>query len=625
MKQTKYLVALFLSLFFFSCEKEEFSSNNHEGSKEEYYINPEDTAGIIVPEGYSLVYFPGGEAMTRAGGEVRISHLQYIIYQKDETTGGYIFYKKAIVNKDLSTWPITGIATTVKRGHEYKAVFLGNVDKNLFPNQTEEILTGVGEGQSFEDARIKLPSVEFSSTTLYYHAVSQNFTTTNNQDVKVNYVPIMLKRIVSRTDITRKGLSNEYLTGVNSKDGFLKAYWRQLIKEKLVGDIFLGENSTFKYQVAKGIKKNLIYPLIYFGLADPNDAVVQENNYSAIKAYNQEWENYKPNDIKLGNINTIRKLYYNSGHITSDYANNLFIRYAQYLYDIFYEDKDNAVLKGMLKQIYDDNMKNKAGHSTIDAAIDNIISAFNENYKSGILLPWRNSSSYYYSIVETNTPLPGSVDFNLNVDESLSIGTGKKCYRIQSSSDYSTDNYISIITLGEPSTSNNKLGISNVSLSQTGGPTIQDIPLTNYYEIRNSLFDAGYFHRNIKTLASQDIVSVSLANTNQTLDKYQQDIEVNIYNLFYNQMKATDAANDIKIGVNHGFAVTTKLNVATLHQIQTTLMNIITSKYTDAEFNNSDDLTVMSYPIVKFISPDVSPTNLPDNNVTTSWSIQEIE
>lgn len=625
MKQINYILASLLCFFFFSCEKEELATeNNDKGNNGEYYINPKDTAGIIVPEGHSLVYFPGGEAMTKASSETRISHLQYIIYQEDKTTSGkYVFYKQETISKGLlNTWPITGIATTVLRGYNYIAVFLGNVDKSVFGNQTEDLLTGVGTGQTLEDARIKLPNVEFTNTNMYYFAKSTSFKTSEDTNVKITYVPITLKRIVSRTDITKAGLSGSYLTGVSSKDDFTKAYWRQLIKEKLVNDIFLSENSAFKNQVAEGMKWNLIYPLIYSVLNSSSAPTAQENSFSAIKAYNKEWENESLTDMQKKNLKTNISDYYKSD-IAKDFSNNIFIQYAQYLYGIFYEGKDNETLKNILKQIYDDNMTTKNGEKTIDAAIEKIVSAFIGKYTSGLLLPWRNQK-YYSGLVETTTAMPGAVDFNLTIDGTQNIAAGNKSYKIQNSSDYSLDNYLSIVTLGEPATSDNKLGISNISLSKTTSSTINDALKADYL-IPGSIFEAGFFHRNKKTVAKQTVESVTLTNPNLILDAYSQIIAININHLFFNSMKAQDSGEDIQVGGNFGFKITnTSLNAMSLHNIQTMILNILTGRYTETEYNHSD-ITMMSYPFVTFISPDVSSANITDNNITTTWSIQEVE
>ena len=173
MRKINYIFALLLCFFLFSCEKEEFSSaDNNQNDEDEFYINPEDTAGIVIPDGYSLVVFPDSKAMTRAtGDETRVQHLQYIIYQ-DNGDGNYIQYRaNDKVNQDLSSWPIKAIVTSLPKGKSYKVVFLGNVDKSAFGvNQTTDVLIGTGKGTNYTDARIVLPIVEFSDNNMFFYA-----------------------------------------------------------------------------------------------------------------------------------------------------------------------------------------------------------------------------------------------------------------------------------------------------------------------------------------------------------------------------------------------------------------------------------------------------------------------
>lgn len=618
MKHAKYIFAVLLCIFF-SCEKEEYPNRSQEGNEDEYYIHPEDTAGVVVPEGYSLVVFPGNR--TTKAVETRIQHLRYLIYQKDDA-GNYLLIENTKVNRDLSTWPVTGIATSVPRNHEYKVVFLGNVDKSVFSGQTDDLLTGTGKNASYQNARILLPNVEFTDNNMYY-LTQKAFDTNVTESESAVIVPVTLKRIVSRNDITKAGLSDAYAEGVTDDATYKNAYWKQLIKEKLVNDIFLNTNSTFRYQVAEGMKRYLIYPLIYVGLANPADANAQAANYSAIAQYNKEWETlYKPDKAYIGYLDNIHKKY--SSHTINNYPNNIFIRYSQYLYDVFIENKDNVALKNMLSQIYNDNIEiTEVGSVTttqksIDAAIGKVITAFNNTYTSGSLLPLRNLEYKRYSIVQTNTTLPGAVDFDLNPDVTLAESAGSKNYRIKTAPDNKSDNYISIVTLGEPQSSTNKLGISQIKSGQSGGTTIHEVQTVGE-DIFNTPFEAGYFHRNKKTVTTQSITSASLAHPETVLNNsYQQKIEVSIYNLFYNQMKAKKVAGDIQIGDSYGIAVTTSLLVDDVRDIQYSVLNVLTSKYVDM----SGDKTTMSFPFVTFVSPDISSANL---QVTTGWTVNEVE
>lgn len=638
MKQINYILPLLLCLFFFnSCEKEEFIPNNTDKIGGEYYINPEDTAGIVVPEGYSLVVFPGDKAMTRAvvGNDNRISHLQYIIYQKDGN-GDYIQLDgNQKVNMSLSTWPLKAIAISLPKNNDYKVVFLGNVDKSIFgSNQNAEVLTGTGKGTNYNDARILLPRVEFTDLNMYY--LGDNEFDTKNE---TSYVPVTLKRIVSRNDITKEGLSQVYAEEMKDKANklsYIDAYWRQLIKEKLVTDIFTGENSAFSYQVAEGMKQQLIYPLIHIGLKTPEDATDLANNfgYTAVKKYSEEWgTKYKYTELQLTDFQTMRNKYKNDIE-NVDYANNMFIQYAQYLYNVFAEEtsKDPAMLKKVLTQIYSDNLEikeNVGGGVTnvslsIDAAIRKVIDAFNDNYSSNVLLPWKNIKDNGAGIIETSTPMPAALKLDLTPDEALQESVGNKCYAMKSPTDDTSDKYISVITLGELKESVNTLGINKISYAASKGNTIESIP-TSKGELISTAFNAGYFHRNIKSVTTQSIETASLTDKkpDTTTDKYQQKIEISTYNLFYTCMGAKKVNGDIQIGSDvHSISITTINTPNTLNYIQNQILNIMAdSKYPRLDLQSEKDI---SFPFVTFISPNVSPSNI-DANVTTKWTVSTIE
>ena len=131
-----------------------------------------------IPEGYMRVTFPAEKLETRAvnGQDGRISHLRYLVYKKgDQTT--YKLYKNDVVFNNSSgtkvNWPYADLSIYLPINSDYKVVFLGNVDKSLFKDQTGELLTGAEVGtNSYEDARIVAPSVSFNEGThnLYYWA-----------------------------------------------------------------------------------------------------------------------------------------------------------------------------------------------------------------------------------------------------------------------------------------------------------------------------------------------------------------------------------------------------------------------------------------------------------------------
>lgn len=624
MRKITYIFGLLMCIFFFSCEKEEFVTNSgNEDSGNDFYINPEDTAGIIVPEGYSLVIFPGNQAMTRAGSETRIQHLQYIIYQEDES-GNYIQYEaNKIIKQDLSSWPLKAEITSLPKNHTYKVVFLGNVDKSAFGvNQTEEVLIGTGKGTNYTDARIVLPIVEFSDNNMFFHAKA-DFNTNATA-----YVPITLKRIVSRNDITKEGLLTAYANGVTSDKEYKAAYLKQIVQEKMKQSIFTGRNSTFRYQMAESVKADLIYPLIYMGLAQESDANTLKDTYTAIGKYISEWDSYKPTNANvLKYIQDARGTY--PDLVQAEYANNFCIRYAQYLYDTFVEEesKDNTSLEAALERIYSDNIDIKEGNfsvKSIDESVSKAIDALDASYTSGELLPWRNIAYNSKSIVQINEamPMPGSVDFDLNVD-AASNQTGNKYYSMKDAPDYGSDKYISLISFGEAATSSNKLGILKISSASSEGTNINHVPNTST-EIISTGFNAGELHRNIRSVTTQNISNVSLINPKSLMtgDTYKQKVEVSFYNVLHYALNPTENGTSLTIGNDTQFTIenipaSAKGKVANLQSLLLNYFN--NSKYTNLSSWKDSEI---SFPMVTFQVPDLSPSNM---NVTTTWTTSEVQ
>lgn len=619
MRRINYIIALLTSIFFISCEKEEFIVNDNDNAWDgkEFYINPEDTAGIVVPEGYSLVIFPGSHTMTRATNETRITHLQYLIYQKEGNEWiQYLDNRK--INQDFSSWPIKAIALSVPKGKEYRVVFLGNVDRSVFgSNQTEEVLTGTGEGTNYSAARIILPRVEFSDRNMYYHAMADF--NTNEENVPV--VNILLKRIVSRNDITKEALSADYTDGVTNDATYKAAYWKQIIKENMKGCIFTDANSTFSSQVAEGLKRYLIYPLIYCGLVELSDAtgLIATGSYPAVAKFMEEWDyGYKPEQIYLDALLKYRNYDINSGYITKEYANNLYIRHAEYLYGVFIGNRDAVTHSKALTEIFNNNIKITekddngvtSWPNSIDAAIEKTITAFSKNYTSGVLLPWRFMTGSPYSVVNINTRIPIAIDFNLENQE-YEENPGNKYYQLKSNADNTKDKYISIITLGDINTSSNKLGITSISSAASGGTNIDYAAVAGNTFV-NDAFTAGGFQRNIKSVSTEKIESISFINPQSTIsgDSYKQRINVNMYNVLKNSLNLQSATNQISVGSDTYYYTINKELIQEKDLIN--LQNDIIGMFMDNEYY----VTEKVYPFVTFICPDVSPENI---NVTTSW------
>lgn len=139
-----------------------------------------------VPEGYfRATFFPqpaGLVANTRAavnGNSEQIQSLVCLIYQKQED-GTYRYHTEKTVLKYEGTvgnitpqiyeWPLKQEINFELPNGDYKAVFVGNADKNLFINQQDnEILTEYNG--NFASARINMPEMGpkgFNQYNMFY-------------------------------------------------------------------------------------------------------------------------------------------------------------------------------------------------------------------------------------------------------------------------------------------------------------------------------------------------------------------------------------------------------------------------------------------------------------------------
>lgn len=148
-----------------------------------------------IPDGYFEVVFVPQTGTTRTavnGTDGRIRHLRYVVYK---STGEYVKEKVVLQTTDATpSWPLNALKDTLPKG-QYTAVFLGNVEKTLFPVP----LSGGGTAYSdvllnyksnLANARIALPNAEFSDTSEYYWA-KVNFSDTLAQPT------VLLQRIIS--------------------------------------------------------------------------------------------------------------------------------------------------------------------------------------------------------------------------------------------------------------------------------------------------------------------------------------------------------------------------------------------------------------------------------------------
>ncbi|MBK5722991.1 hypothetical protein JGH11_19155, partial [Dysgonomonas sp. Marseille-P4677] len=130
-----------------------------------------------VPDGYFVASFipSANNGQTKAainGFDPRVQHIRYVIYK---STGEYVKERTILVpSQGIPSWPLPVVTDTLPKGN-YRVVFLGNVEKTLFPYATSsspqnyaDVLTNYQT--TYANARIILPLAEFSGNTEYYWA-----------------------------------------------------------------------------------------------------------------------------------------------------------------------------------------------------------------------------------------------------------------------------------------------------------------------------------------------------------------------------------------------------------------------------------------------------------------------
>lgn len=149
-----------------------------------------------VPEGYFVVSFQDILPKTKAavnGSDARVQHLRYLVYK---STGEYVKSRVILLPGNTPVWPLTTIRDTLKKG-AYKAVFLANAEKTLFPDAgAHEIELLQNYTTTYANARIYLPNDEFQSNTEYYWA-KVDFSDINPTP------PVLLQRIISMMNLHR--------------------------------------------------------------------------------------------------------------------------------------------------------------------------------------------------------------------------------------------------------------------------------------------------------------------------------------------------------------------------------------------------------------------------------------
>ena len=194
MKLYFYICGLWALFALTGCDKS--------ADEENFPVGPEFSGGQeqAVPEGYFVASFSNGLPDTRAavsGTDARVQHVRYIVYK---STGEFVKTRIVLMPGTTAVWPLGTVRDTLPRG-SYIAVFLGNVEKSLFPYALSGSSVNYSEvlqnyTVNYSSARILLPPAEFKSNTEYYWAKA-NFSNANPNP------SILLQRIIGFENVHR--------------------------------------------------------------------------------------------------------------------------------------------------------------------------------------------------------------------------------------------------------------------------------------------------------------------------------------------------------------------------------------------------------------------------------------
>lgn len=445
------------SLAFASCDKEEMymePQQPEQNGNGDFIINPEDTAGIVVPEGYGLVVFPGNRSQTRAsldpitGKSDRISSLSILIYKKDES-GTFKYVKEEEVSvSNSATWPLSHDPTTVQEYGTYRAVFVGNMDASLFGD--EEVLTGVGEGNSYEDARINLPSIEkFNETNLFHWFSSDEFEVTENPTV----VPVTLQRIVTRSSLTTYGIQEGI--SVSGADYPSRFYASLLEPEHESGfyDIVFGKGSLFEKALQEMLERDIIFPaaccLDDKGLLDKSkgyaswyqgldkDAYLMNYVVSSVSGGNSKYTNnaYESKEAAEEALSTF-KTKVSLTEDNKEVINN-------FLEALYKGDYTQQIITGIIG----DDFSGNDGEKSFTAVKQAVVGALKEGQnKQGAVFPvWSGLTNLD---VQLSGTYPSAINFDLDVVGEDKTFTQPQTVALSSSTEENADKTLNIYLLG---------------------------------------------------------------------------------------------------------------------------------------------------------------------------------
>lgn len=189
-------------------------------SKDSETLNPDSDSSSVVAGDQFIIDYTVGDNMTRAGvdgqvnGNRRIASLTYLLYEE-----GFFKRRREIPDMDKAQFPMTrdnmtwaqreALKDTLRCGYTYHVVFVANakVDETLiinYPTQEE-----YKEKLRYSDISLTLPKLPIQKDEeMFYLFTKEVSSATEQVDRYQPYnCPVLLQRVVARTDFTRPVLT----------------------------------------------------------------------------------------------------------------------------------------------------------------------------------------------------------------------------------------------------------------------------------------------------------------------------------------------------------------------------------------------------------------------------------
>lgn len=273
------------------CSQDDLLTETIEETKEE-------TTDVNGDGMFTATFIPGMyEPMSRlaVGGQSKaVQSLKYLIY-KNNGNRQYMYYGEGDVfgadadrnSQESHSWPYAApIELTLEAGN-YKVAFLGNVNKNLFDEGCNDLLTYTPTG-AWEDVKINMPEKPFGDYNMFYmdavEVSTENPTAQVWLERKVNKVQLWRETVASDNGMILTTLLDnvvDYLGGDAPITGLLGGQLGDAISQALNGlGVGLVEDILLE-PILNALSEGVLRPAVVEALAPILDAQIKANHGDA--------------------------------------------------------------------------------------------------------------------------------------------------------------------------------------------------------------------------------------------------------------------------------------------------------------------------------------------------------